>query len=144
MDNEICEARVGSSRHAAWVLHVIRFGFGAAPVANIAHEFRHGCGACGFCSRDKHIDESLIRAHETRILKLMYPVLPAGLRDTRPAPYRVPTAPPRSVMNSRRLYCMGGRVDDPLRHEVFELAGLRVEAEGLGVAALADEVIVSK
>jgi hypothetical protein len=24
MDNEICEARVGSSRHAAWVLHVIR------------------------------------------------------------------------------------------------------------------------
>jgi len=78
MDNEICEARVGSSRHAAWVLHVIRFGLGAAPVANIAHEFRHGCGACGFCSRDEHIDESLIRAHETRILKLMYLVLPAG------------------------------------------------------------------
>jgi hypothetical protein len=24
MDNEICEARVGSSRHPAWVLHVIR------------------------------------------------------------------------------------------------------------------------
>jgi hypothetical protein len=50
MDNEICEARVGFSRHAAWVLHVIRFGRDAAPVANIAHEFRHGCGACGFCS----------------------------------------------------------------------------------------------
>jgi hypothetical protein len=44
MDNEICEARVGFSRHAAWVLHVIRFGLDATPVANIAHEFRHGCG----------------------------------------------------------------------------------------------------
>jgi len=32
MDNEICEARVGSSRHAAWVLHVIRFGLDALPV----------------------------------------------------------------------------------------------------------------
>jgi hypothetical protein len=31
MDNEICEARVGSSRHAAWVLHVIRFGLDALP-----------------------------------------------------------------------------------------------------------------
>jgi len=26
MDNEICEARVGFSRHPAWVLNVIRFG----------------------------------------------------------------------------------------------------------------------
>jgi alpha-glucosidase len=32
MDNEICEARVGSSRHAAWVLHVIRFGLDALPL----------------------------------------------------------------------------------------------------------------
>jgi hypothetical protein len=31
MDNEICEARVGSSRHVAWVLRVIRFGLDAAP-----------------------------------------------------------------------------------------------------------------
>jgi hypothetical protein len=31
MDNEICEARVGSSRHAAWVLHVIRFDLDALP-----------------------------------------------------------------------------------------------------------------
>jgi hypothetical protein len=31
MDNEICEARVGSSRHAAWVLHVIRFGLEPYP-----------------------------------------------------------------------------------------------------------------
>jgi hypothetical protein len=29
--HEICEARVGSSRHAAWVLHVIRFGLDALP-----------------------------------------------------------------------------------------------------------------
>src|ERR1700730_10603751 len=29
-----------------------------------------------------------------------------------------------------------GRIDDPLRHEVFELAGLRVEAESVGVAVL--------
>src|SRR5262249_22976972 len=29
MDNEIGEARVGSSRHAAWVLHVIRFDLDA-------------------------------------------------------------------------------------------------------------------
>jgi hypothetical protein len=35
MDNEICEARVGFSRHPAWVLNVIRFGLDAAPVANI-------------------------------------------------------------------------------------------------------------
>jgi len=42
MDNEICEARVGSSRHAAWVLQVIRFGLDAAPVADIADEFRGG------------------------------------------------------------------------------------------------------
>jgi hypothetical protein len=31
MDNEICEARVGSSRHAARLLHVIRFGLDALP-----------------------------------------------------------------------------------------------------------------
>jgi len=31
MDNEICEARMGSSRHTAWVLHVIRFGLDALP-----------------------------------------------------------------------------------------------------------------
>ncbi len=31
MDNEICEARVGSSCHAAWVLHVIRFGLEPYP-----------------------------------------------------------------------------------------------------------------
>ena len=28
---EICEARVGSSRHAAWFLHVIRFDLDALP-----------------------------------------------------------------------------------------------------------------
>jgi hypothetical protein len=55
---------------------VIRFGLDAAPVANIAHEFRDGCGACLFCSRDEHIDKSLIRAHETRTLKLMHLVHP--------------------------------------------------------------------
>jgi hypothetical protein len=55
---------------------VIRFGLDAAPVANIAHEFRDGCGASLFCSRDEHIDKSLIRAHETRTLKLMYLVHP--------------------------------------------------------------------
>jgi hypothetical protein len=31
MGNEICEARMGSSRHTAWVLHVIRFGLDALP-----------------------------------------------------------------------------------------------------------------
>src|SRR5207245_10188949 len=31
MDNEICEARMGSSRSGAWVLHVIRFGLDALP-----------------------------------------------------------------------------------------------------------------
>jgi hypothetical protein len=31
MDNEICEARVGSSRHVAWVLRVIHFGLDALP-----------------------------------------------------------------------------------------------------------------
>jgi hypothetical protein len=31
MDNEICEARMGSSRHTSWVLHVIRFGLDALP-----------------------------------------------------------------------------------------------------------------
>jgi hypothetical protein len=31
MDNEICEARMGSSRYTAWVLHVIRFGLDALP-----------------------------------------------------------------------------------------------------------------
>jgi hypothetical protein len=39
MDNEIFEARVGPSRHAAWDLHVIRFGLDAAPCTR----FRHGC-----------------------------------------------------------------------------------------------------
>ena len=34
MDNEIGEARVGSSRHAAWVLHVIRFDLDALPPRN--------------------------------------------------------------------------------------------------------------
>src|SRR5262249_48384983 len=29
-----------------------------------------------------------------------------------------------------------GRINDPVRHEVFELAGLRVEAEGMGVVVL--------
>ena len=31
MDNEICGARVGSSRHVAWVLRVIHFGLDALP-----------------------------------------------------------------------------------------------------------------
>ena len=31
IDGGICEARVGSSRHVAWVLRVIRFGLDAAP-----------------------------------------------------------------------------------------------------------------
>src|SRR5262249_14203129 len=34
MDNEIGEARVGSSRHAAWVLHVIRLDLDALPPRN--------------------------------------------------------------------------------------------------------------
>src|SRR5262249_22275466 len=29
-----------------------------------------------------------------------------------------------------------GRIDDPVRNEIFELAGLRVEAEGIGVVVL--------
>jgi hypothetical protein len=31
MDNEICGARVGSSRHVAWVLRVIHSGLDALP-----------------------------------------------------------------------------------------------------------------
>jgi len=46
MDNEIYEARVGffSSRSVGPSRDPLRPD--AALVANIAHEFRHGCGAC--------------------------------------------------------------------------------------------------
>src|SRR5262245_27378486 len=41
MDNEICEARVGSSRHVAWVLRVIRFGLDAEPCKRGLMTSRH-------------------------------------------------------------------------------------------------------
>src|SRR5262249_58461648 len=41
VDPEICEARVGSSCHAGWLLHVIRFDLDALPTP-AGHHHRRG------------------------------------------------------------------------------------------------------
>ena len=80
MDNEICEARVGFSRHAAWVLHVIRFGLGAAPVANIAH------GVSSWLRRLRLLLSRRTYRRATRVYAYDRPGTPVGEKPSRSDP----------------------------------------------------------